>query len=253
MRWAVVTLLFLAACSSLLRPDRGVFERLSNRGRVPVSLDNQFMAANVLLARESERRPELKSILQQLGVPEEIEVIQDSAIQPYRLNFYYLKRHKSYELTDSGELWLLSEARSLALPKADESEATVQVFDRTARFTPRKELEPREIQPLETVATADPTLTRIRALAKNTPPNELTKTEYGHYLHIVAFPRLSLKEIALWHTLEFGNEDKIARINSLPIDGALRIGTRIKIPSYLMQNPKALTAESYGELLEIVH
>lgn len=251
MRWILAAALILSGCSSLLRPDRGAFDRLNGRGRVPVSPDNQYMAANLLLARESERRPEFKGILQTLGTPEEIEVLQDSPVSPYRIKLYYLSKHRAYEAIDSGDLWLLSEGKSLNSPVFKESETTVKIYDRTAKFEPRKELAPQADQVAERIQ-ADPRLGKLKHIITNTPPNEIRKTEYGHYLHVVAFPKLTIKTIALWHTMEFGNGEKLARINNMPIDTPLALGAKVRIPSYLMQNPKALSAESYGELMEML-
>jgi hypothetical protein len=209
------------------------------------------MAANLLLAREGERRPEFKGILQKLGMPEEIEVLQDTAISPYRIKLYYLTKHRAYEAIDSGEVWLLSEEQSLKSPVFKESEATVKFYDRTAKFEPRKELAPKADQVEERIQ-ADPRLGKLKQIITNTPPNEIKKTEYGHYLHVIAFPKMTIKTIALWHTMEFGNGEKLARINESLPDTPLPIGAKVRIPSYLMQNPKALSAESYGELMEML-
>ncbi|RMG40374.1 MAG: LysM domain-containing protein [Candidatus Dadabacteria bacterium] len=71
---------------------------LINHGILPLSTNNPYVAANILLAREAEKSTYLFNFLKNRGAPTAIEIIQDS-FGPTRMLFFYPAEKEVYRAT----------------------------------------------------------------------------------------------------------------------------------------------------------
>jgi hypothetical protein len=99
--------LLLTACAGSIRLDNSLLGRLTDRGPVALSADNPFLAANLLVAKECERSPEMKGFIKHRGTPAAIEVLRDT-FSPVRLKFYYPERSEYYLFEEMNETWMIS-------------------------------------------------------------------------------------------------------------------------------------------------
>ncbi len=96
-----------AGCSSSLNYNRALFERIRNRGIVPLSSDNPYLAANLLIAKEMERSSELKGFIEHRGAPLAINV-ESGFLSPTVMDLFYPEQKEFYTLEAQGDSWIIS-------------------------------------------------------------------------------------------------------------------------------------------------
>ena len=128
----IFQVLFLSACSSSLRTDNGLIGRLKNRGLVPLSPDNPYLAANLLVSREMEKSQDLKGFIEHRGAPAALEV-EKGTFSNLSLKFYYPERDEYYTLEDLDNSWIIN--GPYPVPTAD--------LGKLAPFTRKSAVNPR--------------------------------------------------------------------------------------------------------------
>ena len=97
----------LSSCSSFdLIPSDSLIQRLKDRGPVLVSIDNPYLAANLLLKQESKHSAALSGFLDTKGLPAAISVSQDF-FEPARLKLFYRTEDEQYDLELLQGLWVI--------------------------------------------------------------------------------------------------------------------------------------------------
>lgn len=97
---------FLSGCGTQIDFREALLERLNNRGPVPLSPDNPYLAANMMVAREAERSAELKGFIKFRGAPPLIEV-ESPIFGNTIINFYYPREKEQYILEGVQGSWLI--------------------------------------------------------------------------------------------------------------------------------------------------
>lgn len=247
----------LSSCSLSFEHANSLIQRLNNRGPVLLSHENQYLAANLLLLRETERSSELKSFVEQRGKPTALEVKRE-ALQSLWLYLYYLDREQYYTAEDIDAVWVVRGPMPMSKAVLAEIHALGPVHKTAApAVTPIPT--PLVIPTLSSYhpppQKASPAVTRLPAvplaLAKiidssKSEPAELSSK--GDLLHPVTYSGETLSILARWYTLDRDNAGRIARINKLADPNHLSIGDTITIPRYLLKNRKRLGRKELEEL-----
>lgn len=259
---SAIACLSLTSCSMSLKANQGVISRLKNRGPVAVSQDNPYLAANVLLTNEMQSSPELKGFLEKRGLPDALQV-QHEPLSELRMELYYLSDRSFYSLEEGAGTWLIRGPESLS----DERALAVQRVSTTRpRTVPTPTPpEPTGLPPLLTPApasgafrspvihtplpTAAPSLREddSQIVARLIRGHERSLAELsprGDIVHYVTFPEETLVLLSRWYTFDAGNVGKLARINKMKMEGLLRLGDTVIIPSYLVRNKVRLTEDA---------
>lgn len=283
---AIISISLLSSCSFAPRIDNALLNRLKNRGPVQLSPDNPFLAANLMLAQESDRSLELRGFLEHRGAPAALEV-RKGFWNPLELKLYYVEKRETYVLEDSGGTWAIRGPESLSLEianllerklRGDETSLVAERppgnFNRFTVPTPSTHLGDEDLAELlveipAPAPTRKPMPTRVpkaRATVVPVPtkkvrptavPETLTDDERsrmaevsprGDVVHYVTLDGETMRAIARWYTGEVGNEGKIARMNNTPVDAILQPGDTIVVPSYLVQNKFRLTESALRAL-----
>lgn len=110
--WARTALLLgsllLTGCAATgISSETTLAKRLADRGPVPLSPDNPFIAANLLLNKEMERSPELKGFIDHRGQPGTLEV-ERSLLGALRMTLFYPDRGERYSLERVDSTWVIS-------------------------------------------------------------------------------------------------------------------------------------------------
>jgi hypothetical protein len=95
---------FFSGCSIVSAPqENGLIYRLKNRGPVPLSSDNPFLAANLLIAKEMEKSPEVAGFVKHRGAPAALEV-EKGIFSGLVLHFFYPENREqfTFEQVDNG-------------------------------------------------------------------------------------------------------------------------------------------------------
>jgi hypothetical protein len=95
------------SCSPLLPFDRALIERLQNRGPTALSNDNAYLAPNLLIAKEMERREEVRGFIEAQGVPQAIAV-RKSLFGSTSITAYYVREAKAYLLEEENDGWIIT-------------------------------------------------------------------------------------------------------------------------------------------------
>ncbi len=99
-------LFLLTGCSLSSGGNSGILNSLRNRGAVPLSTQNPYIAGNLLLSTEMDKSPELRGFIQSRGAPRAIEVAKKFA-SPTLLRLYYTETQEYYVAEQSGKDWLI--------------------------------------------------------------------------------------------------------------------------------------------------
>jgi len=99
--------LVLSGCSTTLSSESTLAKRLADRGPVPLSPDNPFIASNLLLNKEMERSPELKGFIDHRGQPAALEV-ERSLLGALRMTLFYPDKGEQYSLERVESTWVIS-------------------------------------------------------------------------------------------------------------------------------------------------
>lgn len=265
--------------------DNGLLGRLKNRGLVPLSADNPYLAANLLVSKEMDKSEELRGFVQHRGAPAAIEV-EKGTFSALVMKFYYPERDEYYSLEDVENTWIIS--GPFTIPASDLGK--VAVYTRKTAMTPRLAREeqslPAGVPPLpaadtqQTVAapskpqgfqspplpefhapqpvsgapsTARETevsdeATLIRKIAASSPQTAAEITPRGDVVHYVTYPGETLSIISRWYTETRDNAGRLARINELKNPDRLALGDQIVIPAYLVKNKHRLSREAIESL-----
>lgn len=105
--YLLVLLIFLTGCSQSLNLNNPYITRLKNRGPVPLSGNNPYLAANALLIREMEHSAELKGFIKHRGGPSAIQVQKD-AFSPLQIDLFYSDKREFYSMEQTDNTWLIS-------------------------------------------------------------------------------------------------------------------------------------------------
>jgi hypothetical protein len=97
----------LTGCSTHVPTETILTKRLADRGPVPLSADNPFIASNLLLNKEMERSPELKGFIDHRGQPATLEV-ERALIGPLKLKLFYADNGDRFELERVDDTWIIS-------------------------------------------------------------------------------------------------------------------------------------------------
>lgn len=102
----VFFLSFVLGCAATSRFDSLLLERLKNRGPVPLSADNPYLASNLLVSQEMAQSDELRGFIEHRGAPEAVEITQ-GFFSDLSMTFYYPKNKEYYFLDDIGGTWAI--------------------------------------------------------------------------------------------------------------------------------------------------
>ncbi|MCB0311575.1 MAG: hypothetical protein KDD42_10080 [Bdellovibrionales bacterium] len=115
--------LCILGCATSTRFNHALIGRLSNRGPIALSSSNPYLAANLLLAKEIERSPELKGFISYRGAPQALE-IRSEALAPLNMYLYYPEQRERYLLEEADESWFIAMPEKIP---TDELKAIVQL------------------------------------------------------------------------------------------------------------------------------
>jgi hypothetical protein len=96
----------LYGCVGTTQLNQGLVTRLRNRGPVPLSTTNPYLAANMFVASAVETSSIISGFIKHKGVPAAVEV-QDESFSPLFLYFYYPKDREMYGLEESLGTWII--------------------------------------------------------------------------------------------------------------------------------------------------
>lgn len=264
-----VAFIFLTGCIST-RTDNAFLLSLKNRGAVPLSSNNPFLAGNILLAKEMNRSPELMGFVSQRGTPAALEVFKSWSGKA-TIQLYYLDRNQYYTAEEIGKKsWAISGPNQIppkgvdllrTLTEYSQGNAALDLQRETYQspsslavepIAPKVE-EPKAVtlnsiknpEPIQIPQQTSPesVIDLIKELAAQTA-EEAEVSPRGDIVHYVSFSGETLSIIARWYTLDVRNTGRISRINSLNNPSKLDIGDAIVVPSYLVKNKKMLTEPS---------
>jgi hypothetical protein len=271
---AIPLVLGLAGCSAPLRMHYGLIERLRDRGPVAVSPTNPYLAANVLLNKETETSHELKGFFDHRGAPAAIEV-SDGLLKSLTLMLYYPENGESFMAEESAGSWAIrgpfpiekAKLREvlLATGKLRPVQTTVPPIQTTVpkAAPPDQTAAPASTAPAQhsrvasathsapnTGHTIDPKLPesaqpRERAAEPAIESDALAEVSpRGDVVHYVTFANEDLRSLAQWYTGDASNAARLARINQLKPQASLSPGDSIVVPSYLVKNKRRLSEET---------
>ncbi|MDZ4786394.1 MAG: hypothetical protein SGJ02_10000 [bacterium] len=235
--------------------NNSVVNSLKNRGAVPLSSSNPFLAGNVLLSKECLRSSELAGFINHRGSPKSIEVVKNWT-GPTLIRMYYLDKNEYFVAEQSGDTWLIQGPGKIpekgikmlqGLVEPGEAPALIETKSEITTNTklpspidlPPEIAEPAISQEIEDSETKDPLMNTILKL-KNEAKDPAELSPKGDLVHYVTYSGETLIMISRWYTLDARNLGRISRINNLKNPSQLEIGDTIVIPSYLVKNKNRL-------------
>jgi hypothetical protein len=95
-RWALTAAFLGGVCMALAcSPQRTGLDVLRNQGMLPISSDNPFMGANVLLGKEMEQSMYLYNFVKDRGAPQAIEITGEDP-ESMQAHFFYAPSKEEY-------------------------------------------------------------------------------------------------------------------------------------------------------------
>lgn len=107
--WRVLPGLFfvlIAACTPTTGSENLIW-RLNNRGPVPLSSDNPFLAANLFVSRLAEQNQTIYGFIQYRGIPPAVEVVSSYFSDPL-IHFYYPEKREFFILEQFEAGWVIN-------------------------------------------------------------------------------------------------------------------------------------------------
>jgi len=280
----VISFLFVLSvfpgCGPTSRLNNGLINRLADRGPVPLSLDNPYLAANLFVSKEMAKTEEVKGFLNYRGAPGAIELLK-STFSPLTVHFLYPEKKEYFLFEESLDSWVINgpyrlnaaQERALAAiavrdsenkgaaPKLlnqeqDNTKVNPAVQESQTTPAPRDSMAANQIGTGRSVQSSlvqeNQELPAIKDIISTSAHESAELTPKGDLVHYVTLPGETLSIIARWYTEDRDNAGRIARINKLARPDNLAIGDTIVIPSYLLRNKNRLTAEAYEKLRALI-
>lgn len=214
-----------------------IVQRLKDRGPVPVSPDNPYLAANLLLSKSKEQHPELKGFLDAQGNPPAIKV-SSSLFKPLLLTLFYPQNSEYFvaELASDSQSFIngpysitddeKTELSRLRIKIPSPSPRPIETPSVESKESDKKALKAQQIKPI-------PTPLREEKFAPPSTHDEQAEiSPRGDVVHYVTDQSEKINDIARWYTGDETNADKILRLNNIT---ALAVGDSVIIPSYLVK------------------
>ena len=239
----VVTVFFifllLVGCTASLPGTDPLVTRLKNRGIVPVSPDNPFLATNLLLTKSADASPEIKGFLEHRGRPSSL-MVEKNSFGPMMLTLFY---------SDAGQYFSIEDGESVAIirgpfPISDAQKNQLSALGETVNHFESTERMSGVIPPTAT-PTATPKTVKTEKPPFRSPPQiigaspvitssgeEAEITPRGDVVHYVTSSSENIDQIAGWYTDDMTNGEKLLRLNNLQ---TLEIGDTVVIPSYMVK------------------
>ena len=230
---AIGALFFTLSCASIVNKENSYISRLKNRGIVPLSADNPYIAANVLLSKESENNPELSGFLQHRGYPNALRVTKE-VLSPIFIEFFYLDKSEFYTVEEYSGTWLINGPHKMHEEKREQVHSLAIFEDSRLEMPVAPQHTPLDIENIVSLYGSEK--------AEISPKGDL--------IHYVSDPFESLLIIALWYTLDIENSERIARINHIKDASNLKTGQQIIIPGYMLKNKLLLNKEALTAIEE---
>lgn len=281
---SAILVMALTACSSHTTLNSALINRLKNRGPVALSSENPFLAANLLVSKEMETKPELQGFIKHRGAPGALEV-ESRFLEPNFLKFYYPENREYYTLEDLDGTWLIrgpftierEQMKEVARltrdvegspkvsfpdgepkPKTASLESSkMELADKASTNTPEniatvlpKQAVARTPSTARASPSTDKVIDELLSQGKSSPAEITPK---GDLVHYVTYPGETLSMIARWYTFDRANVGRITRINKLLDPNNLAIGDNIIVPVYLVKNKSRLTPEAVKALAVLAH
>lgn len=265
----------IAGCSASRLPHSGLVDRMKNRGPVPLSADNPYLAGNLLLAKEMEHSAEVKGFVEHRGTPGAIEISHELFEEP-SMRFYYPENGEFFSFEYVDNTWLIEGPLTISPEKQRElkrasaggkaplpppspigtpSAAPAPIVTPLPTASPlAKGGEPFRSPSIQATPEPSPTAfptqdnTRIKSLIETAPKNEAEISPKGDLVHYVTFPGETLEVISEWYTLDVSNSGRLARLNKIKTGESLSQGDTIIVPSYFVRNKIRLTEQAIGAL-----
>jgi hypothetical protein len=266
----MLQLWLLMSCTDSIQNNNSYIQRLKNRGIVPLSTVNPYIAGNALINKEMDRSPELKGFIQHSGAPSAIRVEQ-GIFSPLYIELYYPAKSEYYSAEENNGIWLLNgpyhidkdtllEIKKISIITGGTGKIELPLPAATivpelptaipsARPVPLTFATP-SVTPLQ-ANTAQPALSvvgGIESLASQFGRSQAEITPKGDVVHYVSNPGETVVMLARWYTFDAGNQQRIMRINHLENKQILSIGDSVVIPSYLVKNKNILTQEALSAM-----
>lgn len=228
----------LAGCSIWVSPpsdgDNALLKELAGVGRIAVSPDNPYIASNLYLEREADRSETLRGFIEHRGKPDEIELALGESRQA-QADFYYQESGEHYRLRKHGDDWVIllveSNEPDLQAAAGHNQPAGVSADAANAHMPPAA---------VEHHAAE----TRAESGSERGKQNKSFVLEpSGDVVHRVTHRGETLRLIVSWYTGDVDNIERIIRINGIEKPNMLKLGQSVRIPRYLLKNPRPLTAE----------
>ena len=274
----------IVGCTPGMRVENALVKRLNNRGPVPLSSQNPYLAANLLVSQEMERSHEIRGFVEHRGAPAAIEVSK-GFFHPLVLVFFYPENREKYTLEDAGETWIIRGPDAISqetfrqvakLIRGESGPPLLKYSEGEPPPTPEI-IQGGKDSPAPSSDEQDPFLARLDAYDRkhsepvpndsgfHSPSTKGDKKEIEHIIkknsqqmaeitpkgdvvHYVTYPGETLSMIARWYTKDRANAGRIARINQLKNPNKLALGDMIIVPSYLLQNRNRLTESAVQSL-----
>ena len=95
-RWALTAAFLGGVCMALAcSPQKTSLDTLRNQGLLPISAENPFMGANVLLGKEMEQSMYLYNFVKDRGAPQAIEITGEDS-ESMQAHFFYAPSKEEY-------------------------------------------------------------------------------------------------------------------------------------------------------------
>ncbi len=270
--------LSLISCTEPFNSNNSYIQRLQNRGIVPLSAENPYIAANALLYKEMQSSEELKGFINHRGAPEAIDV-EKGYFSNLKISLYYTLKGEFFSAEQTENIWVINGPFKID-PKKNEEIKKVSIFkqghrkillpkpDPTASATPIKEITvspapavnskvskaisqitPTAVVTVATITTSEKidSISTIHNLVLEYGKTQAEMSPRGDVVHYISYPGETLQMITRWYTFDISNQQKIMRINHLT-DKNLNPGDSVIIPGYLVKNKYILNEQALSAL-----
>lgn len=97
----------LCSCTDSFQTNNSYILRLKNRGLVPLSSDNPYIAANALIYKEMENSKELRGFIEHSGAPSAIKV-EKGNFSPLFIDMYYPEKKQYFKAEENLGIWIIN-------------------------------------------------------------------------------------------------------------------------------------------------
>lgn len=243
-QFLILTIIF-TSCGTALKSLNPEIIRLKNRGPVPLSAENPFIAANALLIKELNLSQELRGFIKHRGGPSALEVRKD-AFTPLTIDLFYPDQSQYYSLEQSDSTWLITGPYPIAKQKLQELKPIVIFKIGKPNLIADTKLNISNLSTSNSDYTNEKTKIRqkeIMDIINQSGDHPAEQSPSGDIVHYVLEEGENLNLISEWYTFDSKNSELIAKTNKISLNTPVSPGDTIIIPHNLVKNNNRLSSD----------